>query len=98
LFNFKLRNILVPIVVRYLRNNELLPPRRPVPRTPCISGLQFETKAPIPVIDIAPTSATTDRLLNRAKIQNYPSVIRRPPRRLIINTAYHGIYVSKVYG
>jgi hypothetical protein len=88
-------NILVPTVVRYLRNNELLPPGRPVPRTPVINpGLQFETKSPIPVIGIA----TTDRLLNRATIRNDPSVIRRPPRRLIMNTSHYSIFALKAYG
>ncbi len=92
-------NILVPTVVRYLRNNELLPPGRSVPRTPVTNpGLQFETKAPIPVFNIAPTLATTDRLLNRPTIRNDPSVIRRPPRRLIMNTSHYSIFALKVYG
>jgi hypothetical protein len=87
--------------VRYLRVNELMPSERFVSENPIknssLSRYQTETKAAIPVI--TPTFVTTNRLLNRAKVRNdAPVIIRRPPRRLIINTKYETIMPLATYG
>jgi hypothetical protein len=50
------------------------------------------------ITSIAPTLATADRLLNRDKIRNDPSVIRRPPRRLIMNPTHEIMMPLSVYG
>ena len=108
LSTFKILNISVPNVVRYLRGNELLPSQRFAQQTaiknPPVSQLQVETNEPIPVIGsnktrgTAPILTTMDRLLKRDKIRNDASVIRRPPRRLLINTMRETIVPITVYG
>ena len=97
----------VPTTIRYLRRNELMPPERSTRPTSVKFSLLPQTqyiKPTIPVTNtnkitaIAPTLATTDRLLNRAKIRNDPSDIRRPPRKLILNASQETILPLSVYG
>ncbi len=108
LSTFKILNMAVPNIVRYLRGNELLPSQRFAQQTPIsnppVSQLQMEINEPIPVIvsnktrDTAPSLAATDRLLKRDKMRIDASVIRRPPRRLLINTVRETIVPITVYG
>jgi hypothetical protein len=46
----------------------------------------------------APALVITDRSLNRDKIRNDPSVIRRPPRKLVANVSHDTILPLSVYG
>ncbi len=93
-------------MVRYVRRHELMPSQRPVTASiPMqISSVSENITSIIPVqsnskiTSVAPTLATTDRLLNRAKIRNDPSVIRRPPRRLIMNLTHETMMPLSVYG
>ena len=98
----------VPTIVRYLRRDELMPSERPIPTTKQtkISLLtQLQDKEPMisvaninKMTSIAPTLATTNRLLNRAKTQIDPPVIRRPPRKLRTNITHQTIMPVSVYG
>ncbi|CAF2403373.1 unnamed protein product [Rotaria sp. Silwood2] len=98
----------VPSIIRYLRSSELLPSEKFVSQTPMKksseSQLKFETKTTLPTIrtntttGTAPTLVTTDRLLNRAKMRIDASVIRRPPRRLIINVTRETLVPLSIYG
>ena len=96
------------MTVRYLRRNELLPSER-IAQISSIEKISLsprtENRKPVilyvdsyKTIGIAPTLATTDRLLNRAKMRADSSVIRRPPRRLIVNAAQETIMPLTVYG
>lgn len=99
---------IVPRIIRYLRRDELLPSERLVPpsapvKIPLIS--QIEYKKPMisvaninKITGVAPTLATTNRLLNRAKLRTDPSVIRRPPRKLKLNTSHETTMPLSVYG
>jgi len=97
----------VPIV-RYLRRNELMPSERPTPPpTPINVSLLSQSeykKLTISVTNtskitgVAPTLATTDRLLTRAKMRNDPPIIRRPPRRLVMNISRQTNMPLSVYG
>jgi hypothetical protein len=107
LFKIILSIVSVPIIVHYLRRNELMPSERLGPRTsmknPLLSQLQYR-KPSISVInistmtDITPHLTIADRLLNRDKIRTDPSAIRRPPRRLLINSSHDTIMPLTVYG
>jgi hypothetical protein len=50
------------------------------------------------ITGIAPTLATTDRLLNRIKVRTDPPVIRRPPRKLLMNVSRETVMPLSVYG
>ena len=107
-FNFKIMNISAPTVVRYVRGSDILPSERSGSRTlvnkSSVSQIQFETKAPIPVIGSnqingsVPTLTLNDRLLNRPTMHVDASIIRRPPRRLIRNVTHENIVRLAVYG
>lgn len=47
---------------------------------------------------ITPNLATPNRLLNRAKIQSDASIIRKPPRKLIVNVTHETVMPLSVYG
>jgi hypothetical protein len=94
----------VPTIIRYLRRNELLPSERlTLENKPLLTQLSY-TKPSITVINtnqitsVAPTLATTNRLLNRAKTQNNGLVIQRPKRKLLINASHETIMPLSVYG
>ncbi|CAF2520710.1 unnamed protein product [Rotaria sp. Silwood2] len=93
----------VPNVVRYLRRTEPMPPAPSF--TPVkISSQSQHKKTIIPVMNTskvagtAPNLITTDRLLNRAKTHNDESVIRRPPRKLVLNVTHETIMPLSVFG
>ncbi|CAF0857832.1 unnamed protein product [Adineta steineri] len=69
----------LPSIVRYVRGNELFPSQRSIPHT----RLQYQSKTSFPIIN--PTKINT---LAPTKIHVDASIIRRPPRRLILNTSY----------
>ena len=46
----------------------------------------------------APVLVTAARLLNRARVRDAPVVIRRPPRRLLINVVHETVMPLAVYG
>lgn len=105
---YHLNFFIVPRIVRYLRRDELMPSERPVlpssaAKFSLISQSQHK-KTSISVTNVskitgvASTLATTNRLLNRAKIQTNPPVIRRPPRKLILNASHETIMPLSVYG
>ncbi|CAF1624834.1 unnamed protein product [Adineta ricciae] len=83
---YKVKPIL-PTIVRYMRSNDLFPSQRyklPEPRKASVQ---------IPLIEVSRTDGVLssltvkDRLLNRARMSEDPSVvIRRSPRRLTITT------------
>ena len=83
--------------------NDLLPSQQSTIKNSPIPQLQIERKESVPVINTnklrtnAPTLATTERLLNRSTIRNDVSVIRRPPRRLLINITRETIAPLSVY-
>jgi hypothetical protein len=96
------------MTIRYLRRNELLPSER-VAQVSNIENVSLsprtENKKPVisyvdiyKTIGVGPTLVTTDRLLNRAKMRSDSSVIRRPPRRLIVSAAQETIMPLTVYG
>ncbi|CAF0983862.1 unnamed protein product [Rotaria sp. Silwood1] len=106
-YKFEIMNILVPSVIRYLRSSELLPSEQLVLQTSMEKSsefqIPFETKTTLPAIRTnrtngnAPTLATADRLLNRAKMRIDASVIRRPPRRLMINVTRETLVPLSIY-
>jgi len=85
-----------------------MPSERPTPSSsPVKVTLLSETDYNKPMISvinisritgIAPTLATTDRLLNRIKVRTDPAVIRRPPRKLLMNVSRETIMPLSVYG
>ncbi|CAF4739727.1 unnamed protein product [Rotaria sp. Silwood1] len=101
------KKFLVPSVIRYLRSSELLPSEQLVLQTSMEKSsefqIPFETKTTLPAIRTnrtngnAPTLATADRLLNRAKMRIDASVIRRPPRRLMINVTRETLVPLSIY-
>lgn len=88
-------NVSVPNIVRYVRRRDLLPSERLISRSMVEefseSQSKLETIEEIPVIQnnltiVNGRSLTmAERLLNRATLRIDASVIRRPPRRLVIN-------------
>jgi hypothetical protein len=96
------------MTVRYLRRNDLMPSERfsqvSSSEKISLSSQSENKKLDVSFVDtkktigVAPTLATTTRLLNRAKMRTDPSVIRRPPRKLIINAAQETIMPLTVYG
>lgn len=97
-------NILVPNIVRYVRNKEVKSLEQQMSmKQSSISQLQVETEERLPMIGtnqnngITLSLATTDRLLNRAKIRNDISVIRQPPRKLFMDTIQETIGPLAVY-
>ncbi len=94
------------IPVRYLRRHELMPSERSVRPSAPVKVLLSESEFNKPTIStvnvnkitgVAPTLATTDRLLNRAKMRNDPSVIRRPPRKLTMDISHETIMPFSIY-
>lgn len=88
-------NVSVPNIVRYVRRRDLLPSERLISRSMVEefseSQSKLETIEEIPVIQnnltiVNGRSLTmAERLLNRPTLRIDASVIRRPPRRLVIN-------------
>ncbi|CAF3411854.1 unnamed protein product [Rotaria sp. Silwood1] len=101
------KKFLVPSVIHYLRSSELLPSEQLVLQNSMEKSsefqIPFETKTTLPAIRTnrtngdAPTLATADRLLNRAKMRIDASVIRRPPRRLMINVTHETLVPLSIY-
>ncbi|CAF0854966.1 unnamed protein product [Rotaria sordida] len=99
---------LVPSIIRYLRSNELLPSEQFISQSTTEkfveSQLEFETPTTLSTIHINTTTGnasnlvTNDRLLNRAKMRIDASVIRRPPRRLLINVTHETLVPLSIYG
>lgn len=97
-----------PAIIRYLRSKELLPSQQKLAETSMRklpeSKLKYEKKNKIPIIENnrnnanRATSTTTERLLNRPIMRHDPSLIRRPPRRLILNVTHETIVPVTIYG
>ncbi|CAF5187807.1 unnamed protein product, partial [Rotaria magnacalcarata] len=97
----------LPGVVRYLRSRELLPSEQVISRTmmkqPTTSLLQYGTTQSMSTIPINKTNSHVpilsrhERLLNRSKMQTDASVIRRPPRRLIISINRETVVPLSIY-
>ncbi len=94
----------MPRIIRYLRRDELMPSEQSASILNSEKDLllfQSENKKSIvSFVDNSKTIdvATTNRLLNRAKMRTDPSVIRRPPRKLIMNATHETIMPLSVYG
>ena len=88
--------IVAPDSVRYLRAHELMPSQR--------SRMTHSSKASTPSLFPPATKVNASqtpapvRLLNRAKVRDNPVVLRRPPRRLMINVVRETILPVAVYG
>ncbi|CAF3007098.1 unnamed protein product [Rotaria socialis] len=97
----------LPRVVRYLRSRELLPSEQVRSRTmmkqPTTSLSQYGTKQSMSTIPTSkrnshvPILSRHERLLNRSKMLTDASVIRRPPRRLVININREAIVPLSIY-
>jgi len=91
-----------------VRRNEPMPSERPIqqsksarrslPNEIQLNQPILPAPDPIKTTGVAPTLATSSRLLNRAKMQVYFLLIRRPPRKLRINMTHETIMPLSVYG
>jgi len=85
-----------------------MPSERPAPpSSPVKVTLLSQTDYNKPIISvmniskiagIAPTLVTTDRLLTRTKIRTDPPVIRKPPRKLLMNVSRPNVMPLSVFG
>ncbi|CAF1062858.1 unnamed protein product [Didymodactylos carnosus] len=99
-----MNTVAAPDSVRYIRAHELMPSERSTVTKSSKASTPSSTKALRPMTNAsqakstAPVWSTAPRLLNRARVLDAPVVIRRPPRRLIINVVRETVMPLTVYG